>query len=156
MCVFDITPESDFDVIKKKALSETKQFLLRKGRALDSEKFTHKWVDWNPGGFFKTKQITSSDIVLRSIFGQDKIYRVSRLSLFWNSKDNIVDIMVLDPKYPVIIEYLDCLDEESFKYFRFTTKSSRSKIIFMRRHWKTSIDLPCKNKKVTYILDCDL
>ena len=156
MCVFDITPESDFEAVKDNALSETKLFLLNKGRALYNEEFTHEWVDWNPGGFFKKKQITSSDIVLRSMFEQDKIYRVSRLSLSWNSKDNIVDIMVLDPKYPVIIEYLDILDQMSFKYFRFVTKSSRSKITFIRRHWKTDINLPCKNKKVTYINNCDL
>ena len=103
MSIFDITPESDFEVIKENALRETKLFLLNKGRALYNEEFTHEWVDWNPGGFFKKKQITSSDIVVRSVFEQDKIYRVSRLSLSWNSKDNIVDIIVLDPKYPVII-----------------------------------------------------
>ena len=156
MCVFDITPESDFEVVKENALSETKQFLLSRGRALYNEEFTHEWVDWNPGGFFKKKQITSSDIVLRSMFGEDKIYRVSRLSISWNSKDNIVDIMVLDPKYPVIIEYMDYLDEASFKYFRFMTKSSRSKITFIRRNWRTDINLPCKNNKVTYIHNCDL
>ena len=156
MCVFDITPESDFEVVKEKALSETKQFLLSRGRALYSEEFTHEWVDWNPGGFFKKKQITSSDILVRSVFERDKIYRVSRLSLSWNSKDNVVDIMVLDPKYPVIIEYLDCLDEASFKYFRFITRSSRSKITFIRRQWKANINLPCKNNKVNYINNCDL
>ena len=156
MSIFDITPESDFEAVKEKALSETKQFLLSKGRALYSEEFTHEWVDWNPGGFFKKKQITSSDILVRSVFEKDKIYRVSRLSLSWNSKDNIVDIMVLDPKYPVIIEYLNSSDEEFFKYFRFVTKSTRSKVTFIRRQWKANINLPCKNKKVTYILDCDL
>ena len=72
--------------------------------------FTHELVDWNPGGFFKKRQIISSDILVRSVFEQDKIYRVSRLSLSWNSKDNIVDIIVLDPKYPVIIEYVDYLE----------------------------------------------
>lgn len=156
MCVFDITPESDFEAVKEKALSETKQFLLSRGRALYSEEFTHEWVDWNPGGFFKKKQITSSDIVLRSVFEQDKIYRVSRLSVSWNSKDNIVDIIVLDPKYPVIIEYLDYLDEASFKYFRFVTRSPKSKILFIKRNWKTDADLPCKNKKVTYIHNYEL
>ena len=40
MSIFDITPESDFEAVKEKALSETKQFLLRKGRALYSEEFT--------------------------------------------------------------------------------------------------------------------
>ena len=64
--------------------------------------------------------------------------------------------MVLDPKYPVIIEYLNYSDEEFFKYFRFVTKSTRSKVTFIRRQWKANINLPCKNKKVTYILDCDL
>lgn len=156
MCVFDITPESDFNAVKENALSETRQFLLSNGRALYNEEFTHEWVDWNPGGFFKKKQITSSDILVRSVFDQDKIYRVSRLSLSWNSKDNIVDIMVLEPKYPVIIEYLDYLDEASFKYFRFVTKNPRSKITFIRRNWKADISLPCKNKKVTYIYNCDL
>ena len=156
MSIFDITQDSDFPAVVDKAMDETKQFLISKGRALYNEEFTHEWVDWNPGGFFKKKQITSSDIVVRSIFDQDKIYRVSRLSLSWNSKDNIVDIIVLDPKYPVIIEYLDYLDEASFKYFRFTTKSSRSKITFIRRHWKTNINLPCKNNKVTYIHEYDL
>lgn len=156
MCIFDITSESDFEAVKEKALSETKQFLLSKGRALYSEEFTHEWVDWNPGGFFKKRQIISSDIVLRSVFEQDKIYRVSRLSLSWNSKDNIVDIMVLDPKYPVIIEYVDYLDEASFKYFRFVTKNSRSKITFIRRNWKDDINLPCKNNKVTYIHNYEL
>ena len=156
MGVFDITPESDFEIVKENALSEVKRFLVSRGRALYEEEFTHEWVDWNPGGFFKKKQITSSDIVLRSMFEENKVYRVSRLSLSWNSKDSVVDIMVLDPKYPVIIEYLDYLDEECFKYFRFVTKSTRSKIIFIKRNWKTDADLPCKNKKVTYIHNYEL
>ena len=156
MCVFDITPESDFEVVKENALKETKQFLDITGRGLYREECTHVWIDWNPGGFFKKKPITTFDLLLRTMFEQDKIYRVSRLSLSWNSKDNIVDIMVLDPKYPVIIEYLDYLDAASFKYFRFVTKSSRSKITFIRRKWKVDINLPCKNNKVTYICNCDL
>ena len=55
MCVFDITPESDFEIVKEKALSETKQFLLSKGRALYSEEFTHEWVSIR-----KYKQTTQS------------------------------------------------------------------------------------------------
>ena len=156
MCVFDITPESDFEVVKENALKETKQFLDITGRGLYREEFTHEWVDLNPGCFFKKKPITTFDLLLRSVFEQDKIYRVSRLSLSWNSKDNIVDIMVLDQKYPVLIEYLSPLNIASFKYFRFVTRSPRSKIIFIKRNWKTDTDLPCKNNKVTYIHNYEL
>lgn len=156
MCVFDITPESDFDVVKENALKETKQFLDITGRGLYREEFTHVWIDWNPGGFFKKKPITTFDLLLRSTYGEDKVYRVSRLSLSWNSKDNVVDVMVLDPKYPVIIEYLMGSNTASFKYFRFVTRSPRSKIVFIKRNWKTDADLPCKNKKVTYIHNYEL
>lgn len=158
MSIFDITPDSDFPAVVDRAMDKTKQFLVSRGRALYNEEFTHEWVDWNPGGFFKEKLISSSDIRIRNMFEQDKTIRVSRLSLKWNSKDNIVDVIVLEPKYPVLIEYLNWDDFRYFAYFRFVTKTGRSNIIFIRRNWKTDIsNIPCKNPdKVKYIYNYEL
>lgn len=157
MSVFDITQDSDFPAVVDRAMDETKNFIRLRCRSLHIEETTNEWVDWNPGGFFKKKQITSSDIRIRNMFEQDKTIRVSRLSLKWNSKDNIVDVIVLEPKYPVLIEYLNWDDFRYFVYFRFVTKTGRSNITFIRRNWITDTNIPCKNMdKVKYIYNCDL
>lgn len=151
MSIFDITPDSPMQVVADVALKNTRDFLRSYCGSLHVPQFTN---EWHRSGFMQEKQVKFTDITLRRLYRDDKPVRVSRLDVAWNPKDNIVDVLVLDPKHPVLVECIDDLCQEDFKYFRFRTKSGRP-IIFIQRKWKNEdILLPCKNMdKVEYIKD---
>ena len=157
MSIFDITPDQDFECIKIKALNETLRFFIAYGRSMcfyeEYEKI--KRADYDSSYTYIEKHpIKTSLIRINSIFDDTKNVEFSRLKLEWNSKDHIVDVIILDPNSPVFIENLDIPSINIFKYFRFVSKGRRP-IMFYKHHWKddaTNINLPCKNPdKTIYI-----
>ena len=158
MSIFDITPDQDFEVIRKKALDETSRFFIAYGRSMhfyeEYEKVKRVYCD--PSYTYIEKHpIKTSIIRINSIFDDTKNVEFSRLKLEWNSKDHIVDVIILDPNSPVLIESLDISSINIFKYFRFVSKGRRP-IMFYKHHWKddaTNINLPCKNPDKTIYID---
>ena len=157
MSIFDITPDQDFEFVKENALNETKKFFTVYGRSMHlyEEYEKVKIAYWDSSYTYTEKHpIKTSLIQIRSIFDDTKNTEFSRLKLEWNSKDHIVDVIILDPNSPVFIESLDISSINSFKYFRFISKGRRP-IIFYKHHWKddvSNINLPCKNPdKTIYI-----
>lgn len=157
MSIFDITPDQDFEVIRKKALTETAHFFIAYGRSMhlyeEYEKVKRAYCD-SSYTYTEKQPIKTSLIQIRSIFDDTMNVEFSRLKLEWNSKDHIVDVIILDPNSPVFIESLDISSINVFKYFRFVSKGRRP-IMFYKHHWKddaTNINLPCKNPdKTIYI-----
>lgn len=157
MCIFDITPDQDFEVVKEKALNETESFFTLHGRCMYvyEEYDKVKMMSWDSSYVYIEKHpVKTALIEIRSIFDDTKNIEFSRLKLEWNSKDHIVDVIILDPNSPVFIENLDVLSLNSFKYFRFVTRGRRP-IMFYKHHWKFDVsntNLPCKNPdKAIYI-----
>lgn len=150
MCIFDTTLDQDFEAVKKRALDETDSFFDIHGRCM------HVYVEydkveracWDSSyTYIKKRPIKTSLITINDILYGVRNIEFSRLKLEWNSKDNIVDVIILDPNSPVFIEKLDILSINSFKYFRFVTKGRQS-IMFYKHRWKddvSNINLPCKN-----------
>lgn len=157
MCIFDITPDQNFEAVSENALNETKKFFTIHGRCMHvyKEYDKVKMYCWDSSYTYIEKHpIKTSLIEIRSIFDDNKNIEFSRLKLEWNSKDNIVDVIILDPNSPVFIENLDISSINSFKYFRFVSKGRRP-IMFYKHHWKDDVyntNLPCKNPdKTIYI-----
>ena len=158
MCIFDITPDQDFEFIKENALNETKKFFTTYGRRMHiyKEYDIAKMLFWDSSYAYTEKHpIKTSLIEIRDIFDNIKNIEFSRLKLEWNSKDSIIDVILLDPNSPVFIENLDVSSINSFKYFRFVSKGRRP-IIFYKHHWKDDVsntNLPCKNSDKTIYID---
>ena len=155
MSIFDIDTNTDMDAVVDKALKVTHEFLTLFCKSLHTPVFYHEWEKFLDSGYLVAKQQTFEILNIRSVFDTDKMIRFSRLSVKWNPKDNIVDIIVLEPKSPVYIEHLSGPEQFKQKYFRFVTKSGKP-IIFYRRNWgaraKNEVLIPCKNMdKVVYI-----
>ena len=158
MSIFDITPDQDFECIKRKALNETLRFFIAYGRSMcfyeEYEKV--KMHCWDSSYVYTEKHPVKTSVVRTgNVFGDTKNIEFSRLKLEWNSKDSIVDVIILDPNSPVFIENLDISSINLFKYFRFVSKGRRP-IIFYKHHWKddvTNINLPCKNPDKTIYID---
>ena len=158
MCIFDITPDQDFEFIKENALNETKKFFTTYGRRMHiyKEYDIAKMLFWDSSYAYTEKHpIKTSLIEIRDIFDNIKNIEFSRLKLEWNSKDHIVDVIILDPNSPVFIENLDVSSINLFKYFRFVSKGRRP-IMFYKHHWKDDVsntNLPCKNPDKTIYID---
>lgn len=158
MSIFDTTPDHDFEVVKEKALNETKNFFTMYGRCLhiyeEYDKVRMYYWD-SPSVYTEKHPVKTSLIAIRRVFDNTKNIEFSRLKLEWNSKDSIVDVILLDPNSPVFIENLDILSINLFKYFRFVSKGRRP-IIFYKHHWKDDVyntNLPCKNPDKTIYID---
>ena len=158
MSIFDITPDQDFEFVKENALNETKKFFTTYGRRMHiyKEYDIAKMLFWDSSYAYTEKHpIKTSLIEIRDIFDNIKNIEFSRLKLEWNSKDSIIDVILLDPNSPVFIENLDISSINSFKYFRFVSKGRRP-IMFYKHHWKDDVsntNLPCKNPDKTIYID---
>lgn len=152
MSIFDTEEQIDMKAVAEHALQCTYEFLHTYCKSLHVPSYNHEYKSII-GSFVETRQKTET-IHVRQIFGPDMYAKFSRLDAYWNEKDNIVDILVLDPKSPVYIENIQSPDILNTKYFRFVTKAGRP-IIFYRKQWSELAfnegKIPCKNMdKVKY------